>query len=138
MNIRPMTIEDTKTMRIDEDYRDVLQSYVENCPDLTRMGEIDGKPIFACGINIFWKGVAEGWVQVFDESHAISIVRAFRKIIAEEIAKFNLHRLQSTVRADDIRTLKLHKHLGFIYECTKSEFYPDKTDAIILRYKDEH
>jgi len=136
MNIRPLTESDIETIGIEPEFQAMLADYVRQygC-EYGRIGDIDGKAIFAAGVRPFWDGVGEIWIRVFDESHAIGIIRAAKELMAYLTEHYRFHRLQATVRADDTRTLKFDQYMGFEIECTVGEFYSDRCDAVILRYK---
>lgn len=136
MQIRPLEIKDLETIQIDDSLKNVLRSYIEvRGTTHARIGEIDDKPVFACGICPFWPGVAEVWIRVFDETHAIGIIRAGKELLRDLCKDFGLHRLQATIREDDKKTLKFDQHMGFFIERDIPEYYSDKCNALILRYR---
>lgn len=127
-------------MRLEEPFAGLLRAHLESKgSSAMRIFEAAGKPIFACGITFFWEGVGEIWIRMIEPSlclgHAFLIIDEGKKLLGSVYEHFKMHRLEATVRADDTRTLVFDQHMGFEIECTKKEFYADKCDAVILRYK---
>lgn len=147
MEIRAFTISDVETLTVSDGFKAALKSYVANTrPEFMRMGEIDGVPVFACGVNSPWAGFGEMWIQILnvkcdmsnvkgENKHAVSIVRAAKRLLDGFVKEHKFHRLQAVVRADDKKTLRFDWWLGFDVECVMEEYYADKCDAVVLRYK---
>lgn len=136
MKIRPLTKDDIDRLKVDGALKDALVTYIEKHGEsLAKVAELDGEIIFACGICPFWPGVAEAWIRVFDDSKSITIIRTVQKLLKNVIEDNHLHRLQATIRADDARTLRFDQFIGFYIDATIPEYYSDRTDALILRFK---
>ena len=93
-------------------------------------GLVDGKPIFAAGMKIIWKGVAEGWVLATKEvwDHPLLVARAIRKDFARIAKENNINRVQSAVRANYTTGLRFAKWLGLQEEGLMKKFGFDGSD----------
>lgn len=141
MKIRPLDIQDLDRIGIDDAFVPILRAYIEqHGKDCARVGEINGQPIFAAGVNLFWEGVGECWIRILDPAiglgHAFLIIDEGKKLLKEMMDYYRIHRLQAIVRADDERTLRFDQFMGFEIECTMKEYFADRCDAVILRYRE--
>ena len=98
--------------------------------NLAFTGMIDGKPIFAAGMKIIWKGVAEGWVLATKDTldHPLLVARAIKKGFAKTAKENNINRVQSAIRADYTIGLKFAKWLGLEEEGLMRKFGFDGSD----------
>ena len=98
--------------------------------NLAFTGMIDGKPIFAAGMKIIWKGVAEGWVLATKDTldHPLLVARAIKKGFAKTAKENNINRVQSAIRADYTIGLKFAKWLGLEEEGLMKKFGFDGSD----------
>ena len=91
---------------------------------------IDGKPVFACGIVVLWKGVAECWVMASQNIYDMKFLAA-RTILdlQEKLCKKNkIRRLQTSVKADFKQGLRLAEWCGLEIEGLKKNYGPDGSD----------
>ena len=90
----------------------------------------DGKPIFACGIVQLWDGVAEAWVlggrHIFDVK--ILAARTIKKLQRQTCRRYNVKRLQTSVKADFVRGIRFATWCGFKIEGLKKKYGPDGSD----------
>ena len=98
--------------------------------NLAFTGMIDGKPIFAAGMKIIWKGVAEGWVLATKDTldHPLLVARAIKKGFAKTAKENNINRVQTAIRADYTIGLKFAKWLGLEEEGLMRKFGFDGSD----------
>ncbi len=98
--------------------------------NLAFTGMISGKPIFAAGMKVIWKGVAEGWVLATKDvlDHPLLVARAIRKDFARIAKENNINRVQTAVRADYTTGLKFAKWLGLEEEGLMKKFGFDGSD----------
>jgi hypothetical protein len=93
-----------------------------------------GRPIAVFGVVRIWDGVGEMW-SMFDnqarEFH-VTMVRGGRMFCDIAIRYLHLHRLQITVRTDDIRAMRYAKSVGFEQESVMRKFGPDKVDYLLM------
>ena len=91
---------------------------------------VNGKPVFACGIVLLWEGVAEGWVMASENVFEMRFLAA--KTILEvqnKLCKKNkIRRLQTSVKADFKRGLRLAEWCGLEIEGLKKKYGPDGSD----------
>ena len=91
---------------------------------------IEDKPIFACGIVQLWDGVAEAWVlgsrHIFDVK--ILAARTIKKLQRQTCRRYNIKRLQTSVKADFVRGLRFATWCGFKIEGLKKKYGPDGSD----------
>ena len=90
----------------------------------------DGRPIFACGIVQLWDGVAEAWVlgsrHIFDVK--ILAARTIKKLQRQTCRRYNIKRLQTSVKADFVRGIRFATWSGFKIEGLKKKYGPDGSD----------
>lgn len=143
IRMRHCTEEDLKLMNLEENLKPNFERYLELFSEYTATMEDELGVIFCCGFNFLWginKGVAEAWIKLINKRDLVTmlaVINMSEKLLYEYIEKLNLWRIQATVRADDIQTLRFNKLMGFEEEARLSQFYPDKTDAIILKLKNK-
>lgn len=104
-----------------------------NGPFITAMH--NGLPIAFFGCFIIWEGVAEIGAVFTEEARRYRLAmtkggKAFCDIC--EIL-FSLHRIQITVRSNDIRAVRWAKALGFIEEGLMKHYSVDKQDYYMMR-----
>jgi RimJ/RimL family protein N-acetyltransferase len=140
MNLRKMTVEDVERFGLEPAFAAALTAQIEADGSATaRIGEAAGRPVFAAGVSIFWPGVGEMWIRILEPDillgHAFEILDLGKRMLSEIVADLDLHRLQAIVRADDEKTLRFDRFMGFEEEGRMGAFYADRCDAVILRYK---
>ena len=90
----------------------------------------DGRPIFACGIVQLWDGVAEA--QVLGSRHIFDVkilaARTIKKLQRQTCRRYNIKRLQTSVKADFVRGIRFATWCGFKIEGLKKKYGPDGSD----------
>jgi len=95
---------------------------------------LHGKPAACFGSVQVWTGLEEMWCLLENSSrnYALSLTkiaiayRDFRTIAG------NLHRLQITVRSDDLRAVRWGKAIGFETEGRMKKYGPDGSDFFLM------
>jgi len=91
---------------------------------------VNDKPVFACGIVVLWDGVAECWVMASQNVYEMKFLAA-RTILElqNKLCKKNkIRRLQTSVKADFKRGLRLAEWCGLEIEGLKKKYGPDGSD----------
>ena len=91
---------------------------------------VNGKPAFACGIVVLWDGVAECWVMASQNIYDMKFLAA-RTILdlQDKLCKKNkIRRLQTSVKADFKKGLRLAEWCGLEIEGLKKKYGPDGSD----------
>jgi len=91
---------------------------------------MDDKPVFAIGLVVLWKGVAEGWVIASQNIFEMKFLAAkSMKIITEELCKKNkIKRLQTSVKSEFKQGVRFATWLGMEVEGLKKNYGPDGSD----------
>ena len=91
---------------------------------------MDDKPVFAIGVVVLWKGVAEGWVIASQNIFEMKFLAAkSMKIITEELCKKNkIKRLQTSVKSEFKQGVRFATWLGMEVEGLKKQYGPDGSD----------
>lgn len=94
---------------------------------------IDGKIVGVGGVVQYWPHVAEGWYCLSKEAaqYKTQMVKCIRKITEQAIKELDLHRIQSTIRVDFERAIKLAEFVGFKCEGKMAKYTADGFDAYI-------
>tara|TARA_R110001583_G_scaffold145176_1_gene297208 strand:- start:297 stop:746 length:450 start_codon:yes stop_codon:yes gene_type:complete len=118
-----------KLMEIDAGYQDNrICDYSQKGNAYTMF--INGKPVFACGIVVLWQGVAECWVMASQNIYDIKFL-AVKTILdlQDKLCKKNkIRRLQTSVKADFKKGLRLATWCGLEIEGLKKKYGPDGSD----------
>ena len=90
----------TQMLNVKENYLDLLDQLEK--PNMSWTGLINNKIMAAGGLLEMWPHVFEGWVMatVDINKHPISTARIIKKIFNEVMVTNQVHRLQTTVKAD--------------------------------------
>ena len=118
-----------KLMEIDAGYADNrICNY--STPDNAFTMFMDDKPVFAIGLVVLWKGVAEGWVIASQNIFEMKFLAAkSMKIITEELCKKNkIKRLQTSVKSEFKQGVRFATWLGMEVEGLKKNYGPDGSD----------
>lgn len=93
-----------------------------------------GRPIAIVGIVFIWKGVGEMWSLFDNQARDIPETMLRAAIDFSDIAMryLHLHRLQITVRTDDIRAKRYAEAIGFKTESVMQKFGPDQVDYLLM------
>ena len=115
---------DRHYINVDGDARNLEQDH------LAFTGIVNDKAIFAAGMKMIWKGVAEGWVLATKDAldHPIAVAKAIKKDFARIAKENNINRVQSAVRANYTTGLKFAKWLGLEEEGLMRKFGFDGSD----------
>jgi hypothetical protein len=97
---------------------------------LSFTGLIGKKPIFAAGMKMIWGQVAEGWVIATQDvwDHPLSVARAIKKDFAKVAKKFNIKRVQTSVRSDFDKGIRFAEWLGLENEGLMKHYGFDGSD----------
>jgi hypothetical protein len=118
-----------KLMEIDAGYKDNrICNY--STPGNAFTMFMDDKPVFAIGLVVLWKGVAEGWVMASQNIFEMKFLAAkSMKIITEELCKKNkIKRLQTSVKSEFKQGVRFATWLGMEVEGLKKQYGPDGSD----------
>ena len=92
---------------------------------------MDGDKIVACaGVSVMWEGVAEGWLVMSKHAskYPVSIARYTEGLFDDIMKRNGLWRIQASVNASDVTSVKFAHWLGFEYEGIMRKFAPDGAD----------
>jgi RimJ/RimL family protein N-acetyltransferase len=97
---------------------------------LSFTGLIGKKPIFAAGMKMIWGQVAEGWVIATQDvwNHPLLVARAIKKDFAKVAKKFNIKRVQTSVRSDFDKGIRFAEWLGLENEGLMKHYGFDGSD----------
>ncbi len=97
---------------------------------LSFTGLIGKKPIFAAGMKMIWGQVAEGWVIATQDvwNHPLLVARAIKKDFAKVARKFNIKRVQTSVRSDFDKGIRFAEWLGLENEGLMKHYGFDGSD----------
>jgi hypothetical protein len=88
--------------------------------------------IVGCGgFRPFWNGVYEVWLAAKSPEFFFKHKIAVTKLIRQQIAFVNAHRLQATSLEKNIKDTRLLRFLGFEIEGILKKYGPDKSDYFI-------
>ena len=120
------------TNEMNADIVNVKERYLKNLeqlvkPDTSWKGLIDGKIIAAGGMVELWDHVFEGWVMATADiqKHPIATARIIKKIFNKVMVKYDVHRLQTTVKADYEIGHKFAQWLGLEKEGLMKKYLDD-------------
>ena len=111
-------------------------NYQSECgPTITAF--LYGKPVAVFGATMLWKGVAEFWSLLSEQSrrYPIAMTKAGLTFIDIVEILFHLHRVQITVKTSDTRAMSWAKALYFVPECNMLRYSADKEDYTLMRRK---
>jgi hypothetical protein len=101
---------------------------------------VNNSPLAVFGFIHYWSGMAEFW-SMFDDRmrrYPKSMTHIARQFLYIAERSEVLHRLQITVKSDDIRAYRWAKALGFEEEGLMRKFLPDGSDSYMMaRIRDE-
>ena len=112
-------------VNVKERYMSNLEQLVK--PETSWTGMIYDKIIASGGMVQLWDNVYEGWIMATADikKHPISTARIIKKIFAEVMEKHDVHRLQTTVKADYEIGHKFAKWLGLEKEGLMKKYLDD-------------
>ena len=114
------------------DYKTWLASMVELGPAFTCLHE--GHPIFCCGICHILPGVAEGWMlaDISLPQHSRPFARRARAYYDRIGTDLGVRRLQFTVVARDVASIRFAEWLRFEHEGTLRAFAPNGENILMM------
>lgn len=94
----------------------------------------DGIPLCCGGFMLYWQGVAEVWFMLSQKGIPFTktILRESRKLMEDYIKRFNIHRMQAFINAQDETACRWAERYGLIRGQTIEQFGPHKEDFIIF------
>lgn len=121
-----------KAITVNE-FKYMINHQAECGPTITAF--LYGKPVAVFGATILWKGVAEFWSLLSEQSrrYPIAMTKAGLTFIDIVEILFHLHRVQITVKTSDTRAMSWAKALYFVPECNMLRYSADKDDYTLLR-----
>jgi hypothetical protein len=95
---------------------------------------LHGEPVAVFGCCLLWSGVAEMWSVIGDVARTKPVAMTKVGIAFADISEIamGLHRLQITVKTSDNRAINWARAIGFISECTMSQYGEDKSDFNLM------
>ena len=115
---------------LSREYRATYESFGKAGPCFTLMNNI---PIFSGGIVINWPGCGSAWMlpSIHVEDHPASVYRYTEMMIKKYMEENHLHRVQASVKADDVKANRFVVNLGFQFEGLMRAFWTDKSDYFL-------
>jgi hypothetical protein len=117
---------------VSRDTRPLFDAYAKVGPAITL---INGKmePVACSGVTLPWNGFGEFWMipSKLVPQYPISVWKEAKSFIADSIERFNLHRIQATVREEDLKAITWIERLGFAREGLLHCFDQNKANYFI-------
>ena len=94
---------------------------------------MDGEPVGAAGMCLYWAGVGEAWTMFLPElkEHRIWLTRTTKRVLNDVTKALNLHRVQIAVRADQEINKCWALVLGFSNPLPLPKYGPDGADFVM-------
>jgi hypothetical protein len=95
---------------------------------------LHGQPAACFGSVHIWTGVEEMWCLLENRSrkYALSLTKIAIAYSDFRVISENLHRLQITVRSDDLRAVRWGKAIGFETDGLMKKYGPDGSDFFLM------
>ena len=95
---------------------------------------LHGKPAACFGSVPIWDGLEEMWCLMEDRArnYALSLTKIAIAYSDFRVIAGNLHRLQITVRSNDLRAVRWGKAIGFEIEGRMKKYGPDGSDFFLM------
>lgn len=95
---------------------------------------LHGRPAAVFGSVSLWKGVEELWMLCEERARQfpVAMTKAGRIFMLHRVIAGNLHRIQATVRCDDLRAIRWAEGLGLDFEGVMLKYGPDQMDYQIM------
>lgn len=95
---------------------------------------LHGKPVACFGAVHIWTGVEEMWLLIEERGreYAKSLTRAAISYRDFRVISGNLHRLQITVRCEDMRAVRWARAIGFTIDGMMMKYGPDGSDYYLM------
>ena len=120
MQIIPFEIEHFDAMDlgpdslVSRDRRPLFEAYPKVGPAVTLLNDTM-EPIACAGVLVMWEGLGEFWMipSRYVPKYPKTVWKEAKDFVNGSIAKFNLHRVQATVREADETATRWIERLGF-------------------------
>lgn len=95
---------------------------------------LHGRPAAVFGSVRIWRGVEEVWMICEERARKFPVVmtKAGRMFVLHRVIAGNLHRIQATVRCDDLSAIRWAEGLGMDFEGVMRSYGPDQMDYQIM------
>ena len=95
---------------------------------------LHGKPAACFGSVYIWPGLEEMWCLMEDRARnsALSLTKIAKSYADLRVVAGNLHRLQITVRSNDLRAVRWGNAIGFETEGLMKKYGPDGSDFFLM------
>ena len=95
---------------------------------------LHGMPVACFGSVRIWNGVEEMWLLMEERGRdvAVSLTKAAIAYRDFRVISGNLHRLQITVRCEDMRAVRWAKAIGFTIDGMMMKYGPDGSDYYLM------
>lgn len=93
-------------------------------------GIYNDKIVVSAGLVIKWRGVAQAWMVIGNESPIKSIYKSVKQGLISLIESCNLHRIEAKTQANFNGGVNWLRHLGFEFESMKRSYGPDGADYV--------
>lgn len=95
---------------------------------------LHGRPAAVFGSVAIWKGVEELWLLIEERgrTYGKTLTRIAQGMVAFRVIDGNLHRLQITVRCEDVRAVRWAKVIGFNIDGKMPRFGADGSDFYMM------
>ena len=95
---------------------------------------LHGTPVACFGSVRIWSGVEEMWLLMEERGreYAKSLTRAAIAYRDFRVISGNLHRLQITVRCEDMRAVRWARAIGFTIDGMMMKYGPDGSDYYLM------
>ena len=95
---------------------------------------LHGTPVACFGSVRIWNGVEEMWLLMEERGReaAVSLTKAAIAYRDFRVISGNLHRLQITVRCEDIRAVRWARAIGFNIDGMMMRYGPDGSDYYLM------
>lgn len=95
---------------------------------------LHGRPAAVFGSVSIWRGVEELWMLCEERArkYPVLMTKAGRIFLLHRVIAGNLHRIQATVRCDDLSAIRWAESLGLEYEGVMRRYGADQMDYQIM------
>ena len=135
IEIRDATQEDFEYVKNNPIDANVVKDFMDKDKPLgwCKTAFVDGKIVGIGGVVVIWPHVGVGWYCLSKEAnnHKAAMVVCIKKIIMQATKELDLHRLESTIRVDFIRAIKLAEFVGFKCEGRMEQYTQEGIDCFL-------
>lgn len=112
---RALTKKDIESLSLDPLHKEMLA--LNGINEMSFALTHENNVLACCGILQYWEGVGESWIELADGAEKYSALPgAVRDILNETQDLYCLHRVVSTVRADNPKDIRFVQWLGYEWE----------------------